>query len=359
MSPRSSLAQREMKLGRWAAISNGGGICGVLLTVGLSFAMHNVWALAIGYCGENAFRFLLSYILCPGIPSWRIHWKAAKELLTFSQGIFGLAILNLAIARADIFVLAKLYPLAAIGFYTLAVALVSTPSVFITNMLGQVLLPVLSSVQEDVQRVNRILTEVTSWLILAGMPASVFICLSAPSLLRVAYGTRYIAATGPLSVASVVVFLTVLNAIPTCVLFAKGVPALHRHAVVATAIVMLVAIYPAAKIFGPVGGQIAALLSAAVGYLYQLILLRSVTGLNLARYSLAFIPPALGSVAMIVIVLGSRHLGLVVRPGADVALCLASCLVAYALCASAHLRASKKHISSYNAPQTPESAAAL
>jgi O-antigen/teichoic acid export membrane protein len=358
MSPRVFLAQREMKLGRWAGITNGGGICGVILTVVLSFYMRDVWALAIGYCGENVFRFVLSYVLCPGAPSLHFDWSAGKELLTFSRGILGLSILNLIIARADVFVLGRLYPLAALGLYTMAVALVATPSVFCTNMLGQTLMPAVSSVQEDDHRVNRILLEVTSWLLLLGMPAAVFISLSAPSLLRLAYGARYIAAAGPLSVASAVVFLTVLNAVPTIVLFAKGRPGLHRHAVVVTAAVMLAAIYPASKFLGPVGGQIAALLAISVGYLFQLILLRSVTGLNLLRYGSAFLPAALGSAAMLVTVFGSRRLGLVVRPAADVALCGACCLLVYVLCTSVHLRASKRKISSYMSAKEPGTATA-
>jgi O-antigen/teichoic acid export membrane protein len=357
MSPRSALAQREMKLGQWAVITNGGGICGVILTVALSFYMRNVWALAIGYAGENAFRFFLSYALCPGAPSCRFDRSAARELLTFSRGMLGLAPLNLIIARADIFVLGRLYPLAALGLYTMAVTLVTTPSVFCTNMLGQTLLPALSSVQGDTQRLNRILLEVTSWLLLLGMPAAVCICLSAPSLLRFAYGARYVAATGPLSVASAVVFLTVLNAVPTIALFAKGRPALHRHAVIATAAVMLVAVYPTSKFLGPVGGQVAALLAIAVGYLFQLVLLRSVTGLNLLQYGSAFISPALGSAAMLFIVLGGRRIGLAVQPATDITLCVASCLIAYVMCASARLRASKKHNSLYS-PKTPESAVA-
>jgi O-antigen/teichoic acid export membrane protein len=332
MSPRSALAQKEMKLGRWAAITNGGGICGVILTVALSFYMRDIWALAIGYCGENVFRFLLSYALCPGAPSLHFDRSAARELLTFSRGIFGLSILNLIVARADIFVLGRLYPLATLGLYTMAVTLVTTPSVYCTNMLGQTLIPALASVQDDGPRVNRILLEITSWLLLLGMPFAVFICLSAPSLLRLAYGARYVAATGPLSVASAVVFLTVLNAVPTIVLFAKGLPALHRHAVALTAAVMLVAIYPAAKFLGPIGGQISALLAVAAGYLFQLILLRSITGLNLLQYGSAFIQPILGSTAMLIIVLGSRQLGLALKPAADIALCIASCLIAYAMC---------------------------
>jgi lipopolysaccharide exporter len=355
ISPRSALAQREMKLAPWAGITNGGGICGVILTVALSFFIRDVWALAIGYAAENAFRFLLSYVLCPGLPSRRCDWHAAGELLTFSRGVFGLALLNLLIARADIFVLARLYSSADLGLYTMAVSMVATPSVFLTNMLGQALLPALSRVQEDTGRLNRIFLEVSSWLVLLGMPAAVFISLCAPSLLTLVYGTRYVGASGPLSVASAVVFLTILNAMLTGVLFAKGRPAMHRHAVIVQAGAMLALIFPASKLLGPKGGQIAALLAVAMGYVFQLILVRSVTGLNLFRYARAFVQPALACATMLVIVLGSRRLSLILRPSTDVALSIASCVLAYAICAPAHLRAARRHESFYS-PRTPQSA---
>jgi len=328
LSPRSALAQREMKLGKWSAISNGGAICGVLLTIALSFVMRSVWALAIGYCCENGCRLVLSFILCPGWPAFSIDWTAAKKLLTFSRDMFGLAILNLIINRADIFVLGRLYPLAALGLYTMAVGLVMTPSSFLSNLLAQTLFPALSSIQNDDQRANRILTEVSSWLFL-GMPAMVFVCLSAPSLLKVIYGSRYAAAAGPLSVACAVVFFTVG---PSCVLFAKGLPAVHRHSVIATAAAMLIAVYPASRFFGPIGAQYAALFASLVGYVFQLVSLHKVTKLSFVRYGKAFIGPVMGSALMLILVVICRRLGLTTRPAIDTAVCAASGLAAYTLC---------------------------
>ena len=58
---------------------------------------------------------------------------------------------------------------------------------------------------------NRILCEVTSWLILLGLPGVVVIYLCGHSLLTVIYGARYVAAAGPLAVAAGVVFLNILN----------------------------------------------------------------------------------------------------------------------------------------------------
>ena len=65
-------------------------------------------ALAIGFCSENAFPCLLSYILCPGLPSLGLDRRATRDLLKFSKGIFGLSFLTLTLSRTDIFVLGKL-----------------------------------------------------------------------------------------------------------------------------------------------------------------------------------------------------------------------------------------------------------
>jgi teichuronic acid exporter len=357
MSPRSVLPQKDMKFGRWMAITNGGGICGVVVTVILSFWLRDVWALAIGTCSENAFRCLLSYIVCPGLPSLGWDRTVVRELYKFSRAVVGLSFLNLIFSRTDIFVLGKLFSTTALGLYTMAVLLVQTPTSFLTNMMGQILFPTFAHVQEDKDRVSRILVEVTSWLILLGFPAVVVIYLCGHSLLTVIYGARYVVAFGPLAVAAVVVFLNVLNAAITCVFSGIGRPALHRRAVAASAVVMLIAVYPACKLLGVVGGQVAALLAIITSYFLQVIRMRDIAGLELPRYGKAFALPALGSVGLLGLVLAGRRLGLSTRPAADIAICVGSCAVTYALCAFVHLRASRRD--SLYSPRAAKSAAAL
>lgn len=337
MSPRSCLPQRDMKFGRWAAITNGGAICGVVLTVILSFVLRDVWALAIGYCSENVFRFLLSYILCPGLPSLGWDKHAARDLLTYSRGAYGLSFLNLIFTRTDVFVLGKLYSPTALGLYTMAVYLVQTPGGFIQNMVGSTLLPAFANVQDDNERVNRVVLEVTSWLIVAGLPVMVMIWLYAPFLLRITYGARYLKSAGPLAVASAVVLLGILNGVITDVFCATGRPALHRRAVAASAVIMIVAIYPACKMFGVIGGQVAALIAILTSYFLQIIRLRGLTGLNLARYGSAFIPAGLACAVLLCGSLGIRFLGFGTNMG-QVVLELGVFLIAYGICVPTILR---------------------
>ena len=355
MSPRSILPQKEMRFARWTAISNGGGICGVVMTVILSFYLRDVWALAIGACSESAFRCLLSYILYPGLPSLGWDRRAVRELNKFSRAIVGLSFLSLVFSRADIFVLGKLYSATTLGMYTMAVLLVQTPSIFLTNMMGQILFPTFAHVQEDKERINRMVLEVSSWLVLLGLPGVVLIYLCGRSLLAVIYGSQYAAAAGPLAVAAAVVFLNVLNAPITFVFGGIGRPGLHRRAVAASAVVMLIAIYPACKFLGIVGGQVAALVAITISYLLQVMRMRGLTGLDLFRYGKASIEPGLGCAGMLVFVLGCRHLGFAAGPIADIVLCVGSCAAVYAMCALAHFRTSRKQHDLYSV-QASESA---
>jgi O-antigen/teichoic acid export membrane protein len=261
-----------------------------------------------------------------------------RDLYKFSRGVFGLSFLNLIFSRTDIFVLGKLYSATALGLYSMAVYLVQTPSIFLTAMLVQTLFPSFAHIQDDKERINRVLTEVTSWGILLGLPGVVALYFCAPSLLTVIYGTRYAAAAGPLAVAAIVVFLNLLNALITIVFTGMGLPALHRRAVTASAVVMLIAIYPACKLLGVVGGQVAALLAIIVSYLFQVMRMRALTGLDLFRYGKAFVPAALVSGGILGAGLSARFLGLATRPVANIALGAAACMIAYALCVPAFLK---------------------
>ncbi len=116
--------------------------------------MCGPWRLVIVARMRSVAFFLIVY---PGLPSFEWDRRASRDLLMFSKGMVGLSFLNLIFARADIFVLGKLYSPALLGIYALAVNLIQTPSNFLINTLSQTLLPALSHVQDDPTRANRIL----------------------------------------------------------------------------------------------------------------------------------------------------------------------------------------------------------
>ena len=235
--------------------------------------------------------------------------------------------------------LGKLYSTTSLGIYTMGVFLAQTPSVFITNMMVQTLLPAFAHVQDDKARVNRILIEVTSWTILLGLPAAVACYLCGGAALRLIYGTRYVEAAGPLAVAAVVVLLSLLNVLITCVFSAMGRPGLHRPAVAASAIVMAIAIYPACKMFGPIGGQLGRL---ACNSCQLRLSSESHARPNGSEFADVWKVVSAGDYSLPQVHLPSdfvaRFAGFAAGPIATIALAAGLCVVAYAVCVPAFLK---------------------
>lgn len=344
ISSQAYVSMKEMRFSKWAVINHGGGICGVLMAVILSFFIRDVWALVIGYCAESAARCILSYVLCPYLPSLVWDKQAVRELLRFSRGLFGLSLLNLIFARTDIFVLAKLYSPAKLGFYTMAVYLVQSPTAFIMNLLGQTLFPTFSQIQGDRDRMNRILLQVTSLILSFGMPAVVFLFFCGHSLLTLVYGHRYSAATAALIAASCVALLNVVNGQITTVFYAKGLPQLHRRCVAIMAIMMIALIYPFAKGFGLVGGQLACFISIVVGYSFQVMRIRQLADLNLSQYGKLFLVSAAISFSVIAICLATRPFAMLARPLPSIVSGIAGCLLAYGLAGAVFFRTKSRSI---------------
>jgi O-antigen/teichoic acid export membrane protein len=240
----------------------------------------------------------------------------------------GLTLLNFIFTRTDIFVLAKLYSSAEIGLYSMAVYLVQTPTTFLVRIMAQTLLPTFSHIQDDPERGNRILLKVISATMLLGLPAMVFAAFCGHSLLTVVYGPRYGVAAIALVLAAGAALVNVLNAQLTMVFYAQGLPQLHRRAVAAMAVLVVVLTYPLTREFGLWGAQLAVLIAIVVGYVLQMERIREVIGLELSEYRQILAVPLAVSLCAVLACLAARSVGILSRPLPNIVFGILGCLVA-------------------------------
>jgi O-antigen/teichoic acid export membrane protein len=199
-------------------------------------------------------------------------------------------------------------------------------------------MPAFSQIQDNAERTNRILTQVTTAIMVLGLPALAFVLFCGRSLLTLSYGHRYGALSASLLLASGVALVNLLNGQVTTVFYARGYPQLHRLAVGAMAAAMVIMVYPLAKWLGPLGGQVACLLAVIVGYVIQLARVRHITGLSLARYGSGFLLAALAFLTVAAMGLGARPFAVLTRPVANIVIGVLGCLVAYTLAGVLFLR---------------------
>ena len=331
ISAKAYAAVKEMRFPRWAVIFHGGAILGITTTIILGCIIRDVWALVIGTCAESAGRCLLSFVVCRFHPSLKLHIPAARDLLKFSRGLLGLAPLSFIYMRADIFVLGKLISTTALGYYALGISVAQVPTGFISNLLSQIFFPTFSHLRDDPARTRRIVLQVTEVIIMLGMPALVFACFFGRPLLTLVYGRAYAVAAGPLILASCCALVYLVIGLITSIIYAAGTPRLHRRCVTTMAVGMAILIYPLSKWLGPLGAQLAALISISSGFLLQLDYVHHLTGIKIFDYGRIFARGAMISISVVVIFIVARPIAIMAHPPMAIGLGVCSCLVAYAL----------------------------
>jgi O-antigen/teichoic acid export membrane protein len=152
------------------------------------------------------------------------------------------------------------------------------------------------------------------------------------------YGPRYAATAASLLIATAVGLVNLLNGQITTIFFSRGLPQLHRRCVALMAATMILTIYPLAKWIGPVGGQVAALLSVCTGYICQLVRVHQITDLSRGEYGKSVALPALTSILVLAVWAGTQRFQLVPSPIASIALGLGGCALAYGVAGALFFR---------------------
>lgn len=330
MSPGVYVLEKRIKFSKVVFLTQGSGLFGTFLTIGLVFFLRNVWALIIGFVGEAFLRCLLSFILCPFRPRLHIDRSCLGEIMRFARGMFGLSILAMVAFEIDILVLGKVVSMALLGFYLMAKRLAQTPKEMYVRIFGPILLSAFSERQDDKRYLRGSVLKMTKATALFGMPLAGFCFVCAGAILLVVFGGQYAGAAVPFGLLSICTLVRIQGITLASIYLALGRPHLHRGFVALRAIILVCLIYPAIVFWGPIGAASIVLFAEIVSLFFQAFWMQKRTGLKLSGYLFAWLP-GLGLAQIVVVpVLVLKFLGpvsiffdLVAGGG----LCLLSCAI--------------------------------
>lgn len=341
MSANAYVAVKQLKFKRWVILYHGGAVCGLITAIVLAFMIPDVWALVIGFTVEAFARCLFSYLACPFKPGLTFGKESLKALFAYSRGMFGLPILTFLFMRADVFVIGKLCPLADLGLYSMAASLARMPSQFVASITGQIMMPALSQIQTEKEKMNRVIMRFTRIIVFLGFPLLMFAVLYGSEILTFAYGRPYGAAGIPFAIIFVSELLRISSTPLAAFYLATGRPSLHRLFTIVRAGVLLILIIPLVKWFGLTGAALAGLIGMIVGYAFQAYRMVTINGLDLSGYSRVFLKASLSSVCVFATwLLGYNFLD--GRPLLEILVGIGGCLLAYGLAAYMLLRIEPK-----------------
>ncbi|MBN1508510.1 MAG: oligosaccharide flippase family protein, partial [Sedimentisphaerales bacterium] len=301
-SPRAHVLEKTFHFGKAAAILQGGAILGVVTTVILAILLRNVWAIALGSVFASFFACLLSYVLCPFVPTLAYDRDSFRSLCSFARGMLGLPVLTYIAFNTDLLVTGKLLAASAVGYYGMARVLAQTPRDLFTQIVSPVMLPAIAERQEDSQALRQIILRLTTVIAVLVMPLLAFSILCSRPILRLAFGPEYASVATPFGFFCVQNVLLIHSTVLAALFFGTGRPEKHRMFVGVRAAILVALIYPATRSYGLTGAAAAVAIACCVSLTFQILVVGRMVRLSVSDYMAAWLPGSALAVLPLIVV---------------------------------------------------------
>ena len=145
-----------------------GAICSGIVGLIMAYSGYGVWALVFQQVGGYLFRTILLWILVKWKPSFMWSHESFRYLWGFGSKMLAVSIMDTVFKNIYPMIIGKMYSAKDLGLYSRAHGFANLPSATLTSMLQRVTFPVLSTIQDEDERlaVNyRKILRLTTWFV--------------------------------------------------------------------------------------------------------------------------------------------------------------------------------------------------
>lgn len=285
ISPGIHVLRKEFRFGKLVIFEQGSGFIGSIVTLLFAvFVVKNAWAIVLGLVAENICRLILSFIICPFMPSLNFDRESTRDLLRFARGMFGMPVLTILVTQIDDFFLGKMIAPDLYGRYTRAKFLSRIPQQWFGKVINPVLMPAFAEKKHDPDTMRKGLMMMTKATNVLFFPLLIFFILNAEHLLSIVWGEGYGIVAGAFVWLFAFVLLRTQSLYFISMTLAIGRPGLVRVFLLIRLILGAGIIYPAIKQFGISGAGASLVFSNFIALMYQIQTGKSLFGLNFRLY---------------------------------------------------------------------------
>ncbi len=233
-----------------------------IVAILLSLMGQGVWSLVIARLANSALTVILAWLV---VSWWRprlqFDRQEAQELFDYGKHIVGSGLLVFLITNLDNTFIGRVLGAEALGFYGFAYTTANLPATHISRIIGQVLFPAYSEIQDDIETLRRVFLRTLHYVSVLSVPVAVgTIAFAGPFILTI-YGDEWAPAIVPLQFLGIYGLVRSVAVNMGSVFKAGGKPSWLTYIAVGRLVVMGILLYPATKYYGIVGVSV---LSAVV-----------------------------------------------------------------------------------------------
>ena len=128
------------------------GIVGIVL----AYLGYGVWSIAVQQVLNNTINVILLWLLSEWRPHFEYSWKSFRELFNYGYKLLISGLIDTIYRNIYLLIIGKFFSAKDLGNYTRAHQFSDFPSSNITGILQRVTFPILSSIQNDDERLRRV-----------------------------------------------------------------------------------------------------------------------------------------------------------------------------------------------------------
>ena len=206
----------QTKVSLIASISSG------VIGIGMALAGLGVWSLVGQQLSRQLLNTLFLWIYCTWRPAWEFSMQSFKELFGFGSKLLLSGLLDTGFKEIYSLVIGRCYTSAQLGQYTRANQFNQIFSSNLTTVIQRVSYPVLSSIQDESERLREAYCKVIKSTMLISFACMLGLAAVARPLILILIGEKWLPAVGFLQIICFNGMLYPLHAINLNILQVKG-----------------------------------------------------------------------------------------------------------------------------------------
>lgn len=186
-----ALLERTLRFSTIAVVETSATGLGSAVGIGAAVLGAGVWSLALQALTLAAANTLLLWRFSPWKPGWKFAWAELRSVTGYSLNLTGFGVVNYFSRNADKLLIGRYLGAQDLGYYVLAYQLMLYPLQQISRVVGRVMFPVFSRMQDDDTRFQNAYLKTTTTIAMVTLPMMCGLWVLAEPLVLAVFGPSW------------------------------------------------------------------------------------------------------------------------------------------------------------------------
>lgn len=161
------------------------------IAIVLAYLDFGVWALAFNILGMLFFKATLIFILSKWRPFFELKLETVYKVFSFSSYLIAFNSINYWARNADNLIVGKYLGSLSLGYYAQAYKLMMLPNQLITSVVNAVILPLMASYEDDIEKMSSLYLKVIELLSVLTFLLGIVMIFNAETMVILIWGNEW------------------------------------------------------------------------------------------------------------------------------------------------------------------------